>query len=67
MGKIDWETINRLCGMRDDKLTNLTKRANEHKEKLNNLICNIMNDGFVIYCDGKKVEPSDLDIEIEWG
>ena len=54
--------IDRLSNLRSGKLI---KRANEHAEKLSNLICDIMDDGFVVYCNGQQIEPSDLDVRID--
>ena len=54
--------IDRLSNLRSGKLI---KRANEHADKLSNLICDIMDDGFVVYCDGKQIEPCDLDVRID--
>ena len=54
--------INKLCNLRSDKLT---KRACQHAEKLSNLICDILDDGFVVYYDDKQIEPSDLDVRID--
>lgn len=51
--------INKLCNLRSDKLM---KRAIKHEEELYNLVCNIMDDGFVVYYDGKQIEPSDLEV-----
>lgn len=56
------DLIDRLSNLRSGKLI---KRANEHADKLYNLICNIMDDGFVVYYDGKQVEPSDLEVRID--
>lgn len=53
--------INKLCGLKNDKLT---KRADAHAEKLSNLIDDIMNDGFVVYCNGVPIEPCDFDVRI---
>ena len=54
--------IDRLCGLRQDKLT---ERAEQHAEKLINLICEIMDDGFVVYYNGMMaIEPSDLDVRV---
>ena len=54
--------IDKLYGLRNDKLT---KKADEHEKKLYNLICSIMDDGLVVYYDGKQVEPSGLDVRID--
>lgn len=54
--------IDRLCSLRNDKLT---KRADKHAERLSNLICDIMDDGFVVYFNGEPIEPSDLDVRID--
>ena len=53
--------IDRLSNLRSGKLI---KRANEHADKLSNLICDIMDDGFVVCYNGEQIEPSDLDVQI---
>ena len=54
--------IDELCGLRNNKLT---KRADEHEERLYNLVCSIMDDSFVVYYNGEQVEPSNLEVRID--
>lgn len=54
--------INKLRNLRSDKLM---KRAVKHQAEVYKLVCNIMDDGFVIYCDGKQIEPSDLKVQTD--
>lgn len=54
--------IDRLNNLRRDKLT---RRANAHTKRLNNIACDIMDDGFVIYYDGRQIEPSGLEVRID--
>ena len=51
--------IHGLYGLRKDKLT---KKADEHTKKLKNLICDIMDNGFVVYFGDAPIEPSDLEV-----
>lgn len=55
--------INRLSNLRSGKLI---KRANEYAERLSNLICDIMDNGFEVYFGETPIEPSDLDVRIDW-
>ncbi len=54
--------IKELQSLREDKLT---KIADEYTEKLNTLVCEIMDDGFVVYCNGQQIEPIELDVRID--
>ena len=54
--------IDGLCDLRKNKLTKITE---EYAKKMYTLACEIMDDGFVIYCGGKQIEPSDLDVRID--
>jgi len=54
--------IDGLCGLRQNKLS---ETADKHAERLSNLICDIMDDGFVVYCNGNQIEPCDLDVRID--
>lgn len=54
--------IDGLCDLRKNKLT---KIADEYAKNLYTLACEIMDDGFVVYCNGKQIEPCDLDVRID--
>ena len=54
--------IDGLCNLRQNKLT---ERADKYAEKLSNLICDIIDDGFVVSFGGVPIEPSDLDVHIK--